>query len=244
METKGDGERDEGMNSRVTERAVYWPRKCFQAAGQSAWLVPPRVANSSLADESRPLFALSIEASHHQRRAVYLRLPSHTPPPEPSLSSENPNRTNFTSSLGKQCISLCWDKRKMLKTGFCETHDLERRTGVMMTCENVTSPIQYVDNTCSFNHPHQSSIPARTPPLWFLPFSLLFLLLLMRLHLHHGSPGELTCSTRSVSTTHSTHACIKEFLPTCLWISGGLGYRCQRYCFVCIQIYSFKYKYP
>lgn len=30
-----------GKNSGVTERAVYWPRKCSQAAGQSAWLVPP-----------------------------------------------------------------------------------------------------------------------------------------------------------------------------------------------------------
>lgn len=37
-------ERERGMkgkNSGVTERAVYWPRKCSQAAGQSAWLVPP-----------------------------------------------------------------------------------------------------------------------------------------------------------------------------------------------------------
>lgn len=67
-----------GMNSRVTEHAVYWPRKCSQAAGQSAWLDHPCVTNSPLADESRPLFALSIEASHHQRRPVYLPLQSAT----------------------------------------------------------------------------------------------------------------------------------------------------------------------
>lgn len=39
-----EGERERGMqgkNSGVTERAVYWPRKCSQAAGQSAWLNPP-----------------------------------------------------------------------------------------------------------------------------------------------------------------------------------------------------------
>ena len=67
----------EGKNGGVTERAVYWPRKCSQAAGQSAWLVPPSVTNSPLADESRPLFAVSINGSLHQRRAVYL--PVHRP---------------------------------------------------------------------------------------------------------------------------------------------------------------------
>lgn len=75
-----------GMNSRVTEHAVYWPRKCSQAAGQSAWLVHPCVINSPLANESPPLFVLSIEASHHQRRPVYLPLQSATHTTSPSFS--------------------------------------------------------------------------------------------------------------------------------------------------------------
>lgn len=94
----------EGKNGGVTERAVYWPRKCSQAAGQSAWLVPPSVTNSPLADESRPLFAVSINGSHHQRRAVYL--PVHRPHTQlplvlrlPPPSSLHPSRLLVFLSL-------------------------------------------------------------------------------------------------------------------------------------------------
>lgn len=95
-----------GMNSRVTEHAVYWPRKCSQAAGQSAWLVHPCVTNSPLADESRPLFALSIEASHHQRRPVYLPLQSATHTTSSSFSLPLRRSIHPFSSLSQTALGL------------------------------------------------------------------------------------------------------------------------------------------
>lgn len=81
MERDNESKREKGMkgkNARVTERAVYWPRKCSQAAGQSAWLLPP-VSLTAHWPMKAGLYSLFQSAAHTiKRRAVYLSLPSPT----------------------------------------------------------------------------------------------------------------------------------------------------------------------
>lgn len=129
-------------NSGVTERAVYWPRKCSQAAGQSAWLISPRVTNSPLANESRPLFAVSIDASHHQRGAVYLSPPSPTHTTSPSLSihpslAPLPSSSQFVAlspeTLLHNTSGQIKTSRRFLKTAFLFFHFTERLRNIYAT---------------------------------------------------------------------------------------------------------------
>lgn len=99
-------ERDEGeawRGSGVTERVLYWPRKCSQAAGQSAWFLS-LVSLTAHWPMKASLYSLFQSAAHTiKRRAVYLSLlsPTHFAlflSCDPSLPCPSP-LTTFTLCL-------------------------------------------------------------------------------------------------------------------------------------------------
>ena len=84
MEREDSSKRERGMkrkNGGVTERAVYWPRKCSQAAGQSAWLLPPVSLTAHWPMKAGLYSPFQSAAQTIKRGAVYLPLPSPTHPP-------------------------------------------------------------------------------------------------------------------------------------------------------------------
>lgn len=114
-------ERDEGeewWGGGVTERVVYWPRKCSQAAGQSAWFLP-LVSLTAHWPMKASLYSLFQSAAHTiKRRAVYLSLPSPTQfalflSCDPSLLCPSP-LTTFTLCLSSPKI-LSHNKRGQMR---------------------------------------------------------------------------------------------------------------------------------
>lgn len=104
-------ERDGGMqekNSGVTERAVHWLRKCSQAAGQSAWLVPP-VSLTAHWTMKAGLYSLFQSTAHSIKEEPFI-FPSHRPhtllPPLSIPLSDSPS-ISFPLSTSTICLCVC-----------------------------------------------------------------------------------------------------------------------------------------
>lgn len=64
-----EGERDGGEECKGDRACSLLAQEVFSGCGPIRLAPSPGVTNSPLADESRPLFAISISGSHHQKKS-------------------------------------------------------------------------------------------------------------------------------------------------------------------------------
>lgn len=96
----------QGKNSGVTERAVYWPRKCSQAAGQSAWLNPP-VSLTAHWPMKAVLYSLFQSTPHTIKEEPFI-FPFHRPHTQlPPLSLSQTLDPSLLLSFSAATFTIC-----------------------------------------------------------------------------------------------------------------------------------------